>query len=792
MFRFLLKLVVRGFQKNRMFFMFNVTGLTFGLSAYILIGSYINYEKSFDQFHHEAKDIYRIARYYDGDTPTLYVNNFAALGPSASQDISGVNGFGRVILTDKIHSSFSFSYEDKNGKVTTLNHEKAFYADPGIAEFFLKKWIVGDPSSALSKPNQVVLAQSVATKYFQNENPLDKILKLNGGKSFIVSGVFEDNPQNTHLPLKVLCSISSLPSDWNLDNEWGWGNFHTYIKAPNTFELDEKLKTMIAGHMSEDDGLPDRIILQPVVDIHLDSNGSHEIASNGSKTAIQFLQIIAWVILLIALINFINLYTVHILQKKSEINIKKIIGSNRKQIISQLLLEVLTFSVISSVLAFTLIQFVIPILTNSLGIAFTLTSFDTTQYLLLFIGLILASSAYPIIILSISNNNEQGNTSDTRKFSIRHGLVLFQFILTSTLLVSAVIINEQKGFMLNSSPGFEKSQVMVVKLPTTIIENKEKSYQLWIDQLRDNTDVQSIGMAAHLPGYEVTRMRWMSIVGGHSNDAANIKVISADAGYFQSLKPELLAGRYFQQTTNEDSSVIITKKALMDLGYNNAFDALDKLVNFEGKHLRIIGILKDYHQRSMKSGFLPIAFIQNPRLFQYFTIKLHSLDTKKTISAFEDSFASTYPNDHFDFFFLDEYFNRQYQEDIRFGQITSLFSILGIVIALFGLSGLTLFSINRRVKEICIRKVLGANEINLIWLFSSSFIKLVILAFLLSTPIAFFIMKNWLENYANRVSISFIHFLFPFIIILFIAFGLSTFIVHRFSTVNPADSLRNE
>ncbi len=794
MIRYLFKFAFRGFGRNKAHFLMNVVGLAIGFSAFLLISDYLQYERSFDQFYTDYEDIYRVTRTYEQDgTDYSYANCFAALGPAAEQEIPEVTEFGRIILGDKVYSSFALSNYDRPGGTITFNFDKPLFADQGILNFFAKEWISGEKETALEQPNSIVLAESVAKKFFQDMDPVGHELKLNGQLTLTVKGVFRDNPENTHLKLEVLCSMNTLPERWDLNNEWGWGNFHTYIKAADATNLSEKIDALGARHLTEDEGLPKTFTLQPLADIHLKSDMRHEIQANGSEDSVQFLQIISWLILLIALINFINLYTSKTAERLDEVRIKKMVGSTASKILLQLIIEVVSISILSALVALTMSQLLAPSLGDLLNISFATSWSQYLQHFALFLGIILAISLYPAVLLAITGaTKKQQSPGGMSASNMRKSLVFFQFSLTSLLIICTLIIDDQKDFMINKPTGFEKDQILAIKLPSTV-QGDQRAEQLdrFPDVLAQYPVFAQVGMVAHLPGYEVTRMRWLQLEGADPDQGSYARVIGSDGPYLAGLGLQLLEGRYFDSYTPDQNSIIVNEEVLKELGVSAA-EAVGEQVVFDGEQRKIVGVIKNYHQQSLKSDFFPVVFVYRPRLFKFFTAKIRAGRLQDGVNQAQATFESLYPNDHFDYQFLDQYFDQQYRDDIKFGKITSTFSLLAIFIALFGLIGLTLFAINKRIKEIGIRKVLGAGIWELILLFNSSFSKIIVGSFLLSVPVAYYVMSDWLGNYASRISLDLFHFLLPLLAIVIISFALVAMVVGSKANINPTETLRSE
>ncbi len=794
MVQYLFKFALRSFRRNRPFFLINILGLSLSLAAFLVIHNYVAYERSFDRHHANHEEIFRVVREYGGESPTTYSNCFAAVGPHAAEGLPEVSSFGRVLISDKVMTHMSLSHQDGEDRVIAFNHTGAFFADQGIADFFISDWVEGGPEGVLTEPNQIVMSQSVAKMYFGEGSALGKQLRLNGEDLYVVSGIFADPPDNTHLPLSILLSMKSLPARWDLDNEWGWGNFHTYLKASSSDELEERIYEMASAHLKPDEGLPERFGLQPLADIHLHSDLRHEIQANGSASTIKFLQIIAWMILIIGLINYVNLYTAKAVDMVRSIVLKKVIGSNRSRILIQLLFDSLLMGLFAAAIALTASQFLARFLEMQYGLHLLWEPLQQVENVAIFLAGIMAVSIYPTYLISRIPTRQLSRT-DWRiagGVSLRKGLVIFQFSLTTLLIIATIIVHDQKEFMIGHETGFQKEQVLVVKTPATVKENHHTQFGRFATSVQSTAGVDRVGMTAHLPGYEVTRMRWIQRRSADPDVGSYPRVIAADPGFFQCLEFDLLAGRFFAHDFRDDSSLVINEATMLELGFESAEQAVGQQILFEGREHEIVGVMDNFHQRSLRSTFQPIIFVYRPSLYQYYTVALSSRDLEAEIERVEQAYLEHYPQDPFDFFFLDTYFDQQYAQDIVLGQVTRMFSMLAIVIALFGLAGLALFSVNQRIKEIGIRKVLGASWKELVWLFNASFLRLIAVSSVISIPIAYWLMSNWLRDYAYRIELQAMHFLLPLVFVLVIAFLIVVAVVSRFVNVNPTETLRSE
>ncbi|MDW3196050.1 MAG: ABC transporter permease [Cytophagales bacterium] len=789
MLNFLFKVSWRGLRRNWLFSAINVIGLSLGMMAFMLIMAYVKYENSYDKHVPDFESIYRIIQIAGEERPRPFAITDPALGPAVNQALPEVSKFGRLIPTDKLLSNYSLSYFQEGNSTITFNYNDAYFADPGIVELFLHDWVAGDRDEALIGPNEIILAASEARRFFGASNPIGKILMRNGKEQLTVVGVFQDTPNNTHLSLKVLVSMKTLPERLNLNQDWDWRNYMTYIKSDTDIGLQEKIEQIVHEQKGREMTMP----LQRLADIHLESKAEMDISTNGNGDSIRFLEMIAWVIILIAAINFFNFFTARAIDRIKEVSLKKVIGSNYWQMVAQFQIEVFLVSLVACMLAATCVQLISPLFMEVLDVTFIYSWKTQLVQSLSFIGAMLLFSFYPAFWLS-----KRGSLDMLRRVSSRLGgvwirkiLVILQFAFTTILLIGTIVIDDQKSFMISKPKGFDKDQLLAIKFPAIMKGNREQVSDRFIAALKNYPEFGEVGRAAHLPGYEVTRGRVVTRVDS-VRDWSGPRVIGADEGYFTSLNHQLLAGRLFDDAFNDDRSIILNEKAIQDLEFHHIEKAIGTTVMFEEKQYQLIGIVSNYHQTSLRTPYPAVAFVKHPWLYQYFTIKIQGWALEESVTLARTLYSELYPDDYFEYFFLDEYFNEQFIEDIKFGKITTLFSGLAIFIALFGLSGLTLFAANQRIKEISVRKVLGAGFRHLLWLFNSSFSKLILIAFVVSAPLAYYLMSDWLTNFSYQISLHWGHFLVPLIMVLAMALVITAAIVVRIAQVNPAETLRSE
>jgi putative ABC transport system permease protein len=629
----------------------------------------------------------------------------------------------------------------------------------------------------------------------------------------MVTGLMEDFPQNTHLNAEVLISYASLVAeDQGAETSWNWNTFLTYLllkPGTNIQALEKKFPRLIQtykGKALAGTNVRWKLSLQALRDIHLYSNLKFEAKVNGSSKSVFILSGVGVLILVIAWVNYINLTTAKAIDRAKEVGIRKVVGSQRKQLIHQFLIESLFLNSLGLLVAFSLLQVGLPFFEKLTGYDLSFTLFTDFQYwsgiLLVFATGTVLAAFYPAWVLSglkpaVILKGKMGSFKSGAR--LRKSLVVFQFAISLLLISGSLVVYKQIAYMQNRDLGMNIDQILVFKTQNVLPKGTdlEKSIQTFKQTLLQYPSIQSVTTSSSIPGEAITwatnDFRKAGTAFTHANDFA---VMSADHDFVNVFDLQLLAGRFFVAHLQSDSNaVVINETALQALGFKNPQSAINEVIvsdDFRFKH-HIIGVVKDFNQQSLKNHYRPIILTYQQVWFNnYYEVKINAENVHETITKVKATYDNVFPGNPFDYFFLDDFFNHQYKADVQFGKVFSLFTGLAIFIACLGLIGLASFTIIQRRKEIGVRKVLGASIPDIVFLLNKDLIKLILLGTFIAWPIAYWGMNKWLQNYAFRIQISYWFMLLPAIIIIIISLLAVSMQTIKAANANPVKSLRNE
>ncbi len=798
-----LLLAIRQLKNNKVFSLINIVGLSFSMVACLLIYKYVTFERSYDDYHENVEDIYRLYRHSESPNDFSAVASiFPAIAPNIKANIPEIEKATRFIGSAKIFQSFAFSYIPQTGSIKTFNIERGFFADGDALEILTLNWIDNDGSSSLKNPNELVISESFARRFFGEERAVGKVLQFkNMRQEYLVTGVFEDLPDNTHFKFDLLCSFGSLPQGWELDQDYGWGNFYTYLKLAPEADLEvvyDKINIFLEDKETwySEEGITFR--LQPIQDIHLKSNLTFELEANGNERTVNFLSIIGVFIMVIAWVNYINLSTSKLVDRAREVGVRKVLGGYKRQLIGQFLTESLTVNLIAIILTFTLLQLSIGFFQGLLGIPLAYFSGGALQTTLIFILAFSAGSflfgLYPALLFSRLKITQvlTGRSKSTKSgLVLRKGLTVFQFVVALILIIGTVSVFQQLNYLQNQSLGMDIEQTLVIKKPFMDSANRAGSHDSFLNQVNQISGVNGITASSEVPGNVITRMRAVSLGPEDNSHYLYAKDIDIDESFLDIYDVELLYGTSFDGSNQTNCFMLNLSAAEYLFGTDDLASKINQTYYYLDRPQRLIGIMADYNQESLKVSSEPHIYSSFGRT-RFFSIKLQGDNIGQKITEIEAAFDTSFPASHFDYFFMDEYFNRQYQNDRLFGEIFTFFSVLAVVITGLGLFGLSLYNISQRSKEVSIRKVLGASVSNISILLSREYVWLLALASLMGMPVGYFMVDQWLSNFASRMPIHLLLFITPILIILMITFLSVGYQVVKAAFSNPADSLRYE
>lgn len=802
MFRFNLKIAFRNLLKNKEYTLINLIGLSIGIMSFLFIFLWVKDELSYDRFHEKSDRIYRIDWYSDNPQtrtphPMTYtmVNDFLEVENAVS--ITPVWGPG-LTQPDRMVKNGEIQFEE-NG---------IYAADTTFFKIFSFPLVSGNPENCLADVGSLVITESMARKYFGDEDPMGKIITINFGMDapFRITGVMKDIPSNSHFHFDFLLSYNTLKAyehgEWF---EWAdFGHYNYLLLRPGTDprELERKIVNWIIPYLDWPDTylnqLKEGVIafkLSPLEKIHLYSHIKWELEANGDISDVYIFTALGIFILLIAIINYMNLTTARTFYRQIEVGIKKVLGANRRKLQFQFLFE----SVVSSLVAMLIAIILFEIFSSPLGnIAQKSFKLDYTDPALIVFILVLTllcgllAGLYPAFILSSyqANNILKGQKVNRKHKSIfRNILVVFQFAISIFLIIGTITISNQIRFLRNKKLGFNSDQVMVVPIQDTLIRHNYESVKA---DLLTNTQVKQISAVSNIPGrrFNQNPIQWVS-----SEDAFPCSEIRVDHDFIKTLDLKILKGRDFSIDRAYDmENVFIINEAAAKL-YDWKDPVNEDLIWYDDEITRrgkIIGVVEDFHFQSLHTSIEPLIIYIDPGEFNYFLIRLDASGIMETLAYMQNKFTDLDPANPFNYFFLDDDFAKLYTAEERMQKVSGYFTLLAIIISCIGLFGLSAYSAERRTKEIGIRKVNGATTSNIIRMLSFDYIQWILIAFVLSAPLGFIIMNDWLKNFAYQVGNSAWIYFTAGLTAMLIGTLTVSFQAFKAARRNPVESLRYE
>ena len=795
--------------RNKTFSLINILGLSVGLAVFMIIIQYVRFEQSYDRFHTKADHIYRIILEFttSGGNIERDAANYAPTAQALKNDFPEVRGFVRITPE---YSKVVFSHQ---GKV--FEEQKVYYADSTFFTLFDFKLLEGSAETALTELGSVVLSQTVAEKYFGpidtwKESPLNQIILMNNQEPFKVTGIMADFPPNSHFRANALLSFATFIkfSGGPLEN-WGWNDFYTYIAlAPGTDykQFESKLPEFVLKYKGKASG--DRMIVQPLTDIHLHSNVGFELNANGSAETVYFLSVISVVILIIAWVNYINLSTARAGNRAREIGVRKVNGATRREIMIQFLLESFCVNFIALMFALGIVSAALPLISRLMEKPLAFSLLDDKMFLL-YAGVVyvvgsLASGLYPAVILSAfkpvnifksaSAGMVKGNVG------LRQGLVILQFMISAGLITGTLIIQNQMDFIRNKDLGYDHDRTIVMSASGT---QKNDSlffltYQNLKAELLSYPEIENVAVSSALPGKshnDIDYAGGLRMVGDSDDTSYSVNSFRVDEDFIDVFRMDLIAGENFSgKYVKDEEKLILNRKAAELFGYHEPEDIVGKKVNYWGQPREIVGVIENYHHKSLKNNFEPEILRNRITGMLYITVRLkgNGSGVENTIANLNRVWTSRFPDDPFIYSFPEDHVKDQYKADAQFNATFSVFSGFSIFIACLGLFGLVSYSVSVRIKEIGVRKVLGASIASIVALFTRGYVRLLVIAFVIGIPLAHYVLKLWIDNFAYKADINWMIFIVPVCIVSLLSWLAVSVQIVKASLMNPVNSLRHE
>lgn len=799
---------IRNLLKHKSYFLINISGLAIGIASFIFIALYIINELSYDKFHSDSENIYRI--HVQGQMMGQSMDMAVTCTPMAQALLSE---YPEVSQLTRVKESGAWFIGRGNKK---FNEDGVLFADSTFFNVFDFKLLSGDKNTALVHPRSVVLTESYAKKYFGDEDPLGQQLTVEQDTIFYtVTGVMEDVPDHSHMQFDMMGSMSTY-RHWLSNNQWVSHNNYTYVKLhedADTEAFEEKMQEMVYKYVGpqveqflgttmeawESAGNSFGYYLMPIEDIYLHSNVDEEMEANSDISYIYIYSLIALILLFIAIINFVNLATAQSSSRAKEVGIRKVVGSSKQRLVTQFIFESIVVSTLATIIASVIVFLLTPNFNQLIGkeIAYSLTSSLWSIAILGALAIIIGVLAgfYPSFVLAAFQPVHvlKGTMSAGAKAGwMRNLLVVIQFTAAIVIIIGTMVVYNQIDFMLSKNLGFDKEQILVIRR-SDVLRNNLESFK---NDLLNNPNVKEVANALSIPGKD------------RYNNNAHMTEENPDSpyllyenrvsfGYAELMGLELVEGRFFSKDYPSDSSaVIINESAVKTIGYTEPIGKkfLDQDRDGNIRYMTVIGVVKDYHIESLHKRIEPVMLRLMPGNWEgYVAVKLSNThNIRETLRFIEDTWFDHSYNKPFQYFFFDDDYANLYRSESTTAQVFVVFAGLSIFIACLGLIGLVTYTASIRKKEIGIRKVLGASTGTLIKLLSNEIVKLIVISTLIAWPLAYFATDYWLQNFADRLSISPWIYIVSTFVVVFIGSLAISFQTIKASMSNPVDSLRQE
>ena len=802
MLRHFFTIAVRNTLKHLNYSILNILGLAIGIVSFLFILIFVTDELKYDRYHDGYEQIYRMNRLYDSndiheDAATCSFPFGPALAEAYPDMIQSV-----VRFFDFQVSELMFENREDSLNVVKFNEEWYYLVDSTVFETFTFPLIEGNPKTALERPNTVVLSESTARKYFGEKPALGKTLYIEEGPGVEVTGIMKDLPQQSHFKIDILGSLSTfrMINGGVEPQTWIWNPCWTYIKLYDQIkpeQLEERLPEFYLAHYPDFQNQKITLYLQPLKEIHLKSHHDYEMQPNGKISYIKILGGIGLFVLILACINFMNLATASSSGRGREIGMKKVIGTRKRQLMAQFLGEAIMITFIALVCAVILLELMLPLFNNFTGkqidpgIAFRPTSLGVGLLLLMFVGIF--SGAYPAFFLASQGTSHMKDTLSAGggKGYARKFLVVVQFFISIALIIGTISAHAQLNFLRNANLGFNRDQVIL--LPTKF--NLARQFEAFAGELKKHEDITHVTGMEDIIGVN-HNTRSFVIEGMFDNQPFWYPAFLVRYDFIETFNIQVVEGRAFSRDFPSDTSeaIMINESMVKHLGWSNQ-EAIGKAIRSDGNE-RVIGVFNDFNALSLHkpAGNFILDMLGPPAaaaaMTRYIAIRVDSdnyTGVLKYIQLVWEDFAPTRP---FEYSFLDEELNTLYKDEGKFSQLSIILTILAIVIACLGLIGLTSFLVERKTKEISVRRVHGANVSNVNSLLSREFLWLILLANLISWPLAWFGIQRWLETFSRHIEVHWSVFLISALVALVITLMVTTVHAYRASRMNPADTLK--
>ncbi len=798
MFKNNLKIAVRNLLKNKVISFINITGLAVGMGLCLLMLMYAATEFSYDNYHTNGNRIYRVTAEWGSEGSKM---NFAgvmpAVAPALNEEVPEVEFAARI----KRNNTLNIKVNEKN----EYPEENFYYSDNEILKIFPLSLIEGNVNAALAEPYSVILTKSLSQKYFGDKEPLGKIIQIED-IPFTVTGLLPDTPENTHFQYSALMSYSTLNAEGSYSEfPWSsWGSDLTYVLLkPNASikECSGKLRQIFERNVPENFAQKMILDFQPLSEIHWDNSLRSDIGPKGNKLYAYIFLIAAILVLLIACFNFMNLSTAKFMDRAREVGVRKVVGAGKFQIILQFLTESVLTASISIIVGIFLYEYFSDTVYSFMGFDSLAYPGQSAFFYIVVIGMLMvvgiAAGSYPALLFSKFKPVKimRGKLSTgRRKISFRDLSVVLQFTISVVLICSALVIYQQLDYMKNSDLGFDKKNIIFGFMPFNI-PNRSEKYEVLKNELLKNQNFTNVSAGYTIPGVNSQFQMSVKLKDADENDNITIQAIPADFDFLNLLKIKLLKGRDFSNKFSTDASegIILNKTAAAALSLKEPLGKTLMVPFGETyKDMNVIGVIEDFHFKSLHNKIAPAMILIHPDYYSLIAARYKPGSEADVIKYFSEKWESVFPGSKLDYRFVEDQYYQNYSTEEKAGKLIILFTVLALFISCLGLFGLVSYILTTKVKEIGIRKVLGASVYSIVNLISKEFALWIFIAVIIATPAAYYFMNIWLEDFAYRIEINYTVFAAAASMVFGVAFITIIYQSVKSAYANPVDSLRQE
>jgi len=792
MFKNYLKIALRNIKNHKGYSFINISGLSIGLTCCILILLFVRNELSFDKFHKNSDQIYRIFTENEHSGEPFYMApTMLPLAPALHSDFPEIL---RVVRVSQKNSVLMSSGDTKF-------YERFLYVDQDFFKIFTFSLISGDPETALSEPYSVIITQDAAEKYFGSENPLGKMMTIQNDQAYKVTGILKKVPPNTHMRFTVLASFSSLNNTERVkNNNWtSFSNDYTYIMLQDEVDpggLEKKFPAFLKKYMEPDAVRQYKLHLQPLTEIYF-SSLAYDYARTYEKNYLYAFSVVAFFILLIACINFMNLTTARSSGRAKEVGLRKVAGAYRNQLIKQFLAKSVYLSLLALIIAVILVFLILPEFNNLIRRRISISLYNDFSLFAGFFGISviagLLSGSYPAFFLSAFQPVKvlKGAIAKGSKIiSFRTVFVVAQFTISTVLIIATIIVFDQLNYMKTKELGFEKNQIIVIDVPHVVSVDQ---YEALKAKLLQNPSILSASATNGAPGSGRTNSSNYKAEDLPDGEDIYMQTISCDYDFIATMGLEIKEGRNFSKefTTDESVAYLINETAVNKIGWDSP---VGKWISLGGTENRgnIIGVVKDFHYRSVHAQIEPTVLKIDFSRIGFVTLKIKPFDISRTLSFVEEKWKEFSPHYPLDYYFMDEQFENYYRFEQRLGILFTQCSLLAIFVSCLGIFGMISFTAEQRRKEIGIRKVLGSSISGIVLMLSKELFRWILIANIIAWPLAYYCMNKWLQQFAYRTVPSLSSFVLAGVLTLVIALLTVTYQTVKAAIANPVDALKCE